>query len=127
MKIMLVAMLICTLGISGCSKLSNEPKQVSQQPCVARFVPVNNKPEVALDTQTGSLCRTVADTNDPLGIMDPDCGVSQDMKKVGFVPKACKSGQTWVKGAGDTNPSSLPVCRSAKLRLDCARPCLNSL
>jgi hypothetical protein len=60
------------------------------------------------------LCRTIADTNGPLEILDPACAVSEQDKKLGFVPAACKSGKSWVRGEGDKNPSryaSLPLCQ----------------
>lgn len=99
--------------LAGCGDFGKSSSKKDTQ-CTARYAPVGNNPEIALDTQSGQLCRTVADTNDPLGILDPACGVSEEMKKVGFVPRGCKSsGQTWVKGQGDKQPSpytSLPRC-----------------
>ncbi len=53
---------ILIAGGIACSDLSNDsPKKDAKQdaPCSARYVPVGNNPDVALDTQTGSLCRTV--------------------------------------------------------------------
>src|SRR5271157_5654906 len=116
---------LCLIGVvalaacnNACSDLINsrsgQGKQQVQQPCTARYVPVGNNPEIALDTQTGMLCRTIADTNDPLGIFDPACGVSEQEKKLGWVPKGCKSETTWVKGEGDKSPSRythLPMCQ----------------
>jgi hypothetical protein len=78
-----------------------------------RYVPVGNNPEIALDTETGVLCRTIADTNAPLDILDPSCAVDQEQKKLGFIPIACKNGKTWVRGEGDKSPSpytKLPTC-----------------
>jgi|ERR1700733_7387900 len=115
----LVALVVLTTVSSGCSDLlKDQPKRKAdskqqEQPCTARYVAVGNNPDIALDTQTGSLCRTVADTNDPLGILDSACAVSQREKKAGVVPSGCKDGMTWVKGEGDKNPSrytSLPIC-----------------
>ena len=80
---------------------------------MARYFPVGNNPEIALDTQTGTLCRTISDTNGPLGIREAACGVSQQEKKSGLVPNGCRADQIWEKGEGDKNPSrftSLPVC-----------------
>ena len=115
---------LCLIGVvalaacnNACSDLINsrsgQGKQQVQQPCTARYAPVGSNPEIALDTQTGMLCRTVADTNDPLEILDPACALSEQNRKAGFVPDACKSGKTWVRGEGDKHPSrytSLPVC-----------------
>jgi len=86
----------CSDLLKDPSKEQSNPTEQSKQeaPCAARFAPVGNNPEIALDTQTGSLCRTVADTNDPLGIRDPH-------------------DKSWPRGAGDKNPNrytSLPVC-----------------
>jgi len=38
---------------------ASQQKDISTS-CTNRFVPVGNNPEIALDTQTGALCRTVA-------------------------------------------------------------------
>jgi hypothetical protein len=101
--ILLIGTVLAIVFSVACSDLSKDPskdqskpaEQSKQEPpCAARFAPVGNNPEIALDTQTGSLCRTVADTNDPLGIRDPD-------------------DKSWPRGAGDKNPdkyTSLPVC-----------------
>lgn len=97
----------------GCASFGKNAAASKDAPCVARYVPVGNEPEIALDTQSGQICRTVDDTNDPLGILDAACAVTADMKKVGFVPRACKSGHTWVKGEGSPRPSqysNLPRC-----------------
>ncbi len=119
MKVALLVALVFTLFGYGCSDLlknqsrRNVDSKQQEQPCSPRYVPVGNDPEIALDTEAGTLCRTIADTNDPLGIRDSACGVSEQEKKSGVVPGGCKSGQTWVKGEGDKNPSrytSLPVC-----------------
>jgi hypothetical protein len=119
MRAALLFALVFTLFDNGCSDLlkdqskRNAGSNQQEQPCTVRYAPVGNNPDIALDTQTGTLCRTIADTNDPLGIMDSACGVNQQEKKLGFVPSGCKSGQTWVKGEGDKNPSrytSLPLC-----------------
>jgi hypothetical protein len=83
MRAALLFALVFTLFGNGCSDLlrdqskRNAGSNQQQQPCTARYVPVGNDPDIALDTQTGSLCRTVADTNDPLGILDSACAVSQ--------------------------------------------------
>jgi hypothetical protein len=119
MNVVLLAAMLFTLFSNACTDLwkdqskQNENSKQQETPCAARYVPVGNNPEIALDTQTGTLCRTIADTNDPLGIRDSACGVSQQEKKSGFVPSACRSGETWAKGEGDKNPSrytSLPNC-----------------
>ena len=112
MRLALLGALFLTMFSNACSD-RNADSTRQERPCTARYVPVGNDPDIALDTQTGSLCRTVADTNDPLGIRDAACGVTPEMKKVGFVPNGCKGGQTWVKGEGDKKPSrytGLPVC-----------------
>jgi glucose dehydrogenase len=100
--IFLLGTLFLTILSVACSDLSKDqskeqPKE--EAPCTARFVPVGNNPDIALDTQTGSLCRTVADTNDPLGIRDPN-------------------DKTWVRGTGDEKAdkyASLPVCNNATI------------
>lgn len=111
----LAAILSLTVACTACGDFgkTSSPEKAQEAQCTTRFTPVGNDPEIALDTQSGELCRTVADTGDPLGILDPACGVSEDMKKVGFVPRACNSGKTWVKGEGDKHPSrysNLPRC-----------------
>jgi hypothetical protein len=103
------------LLIVACSTSRNVPKQQTRQQ-QQRYVPVGSDPEVALDTQTGMLCRTVAvaspgDTRSaslplcgqPIYVdsstgeaLDPACAVTSRDKKLGFVPDACKSGKTWV-------------------------------
>src|SRR5207237_932189 len=88
-------------------------------PPFQRFLPTGNNPEIALDTQTGSLCRTVDDVNDPLGLRDPDCAVNEQEKKLGFVPKACTTRKTWLSGSGDVHRdryASLPRCGRTKGR-----------
>jgi hypothetical protein len=99
---LLVGTMLAIVFSVACSDSSKDQSRRAEQskqepPCAARFAPVGNNPEIALDTQTGSLCRTVADTNDPLGIRDPD-------------------DKSWPRGAGDKNPdkyTSLPVCSRA--------------
>lgn len=119
MRVVFLAAILFALFNNACTDLwkdqskRNENSRQKETPCTARYVPVGNNPEIALDTQTGTLCRTIADTNDPLGIRDPACGVSQQQRNSGFVPSGCKADQTWVKGEGGKNPSrytSLPVC-----------------
>jgi hypothetical protein len=94
-----------------------------QQPHAQRFLPVGNNPEIALDSQDGTLCRTVPA---PLGHTqqvaqpfatwlrqqgagrEPGCAVSEEEKKLGFIPASCKSRQTWVravKGGSAEAPS----------------------
>jgi len=110
--ITMIGLAFCILS-PGCTDLTTRSKQQDAS-CSQRYVPVGNNPEIALDTQTGMLCRTIADTNDPLGIFDPACGVSEQEKKLGWVPKGCKSETTWVKGEGDKSPSRythLPMCQ----------------
>ncbi len=52
---------ILIAGNIACSTQPQPQPQAKQDaPCAARFVPVGNNPEIALDTQTGALCRTVA-------------------------------------------------------------------
>jgi uncharacterized lipoprotein YajG len=58
-----------------------------QQPPAQRFLPVGNNPEIALDSQNGTLCRTV-----PAAGREPGCALSEEEKKLGFVPLSCKSG-----------------------------------
>jgi hypothetical protein len=123
MKFILFATVIVALLNTSCGhsledllNRHSEKKKSQDVICAARYVPVGNDPEIALDTQTGSLCRTISDTNDPLGILDSACGVTEQERKVGFVPDGCKSGRTWVKGEGDKNPSrytALPRCSEA--------------
>jgi hypothetical protein len=106
--ISLLGTVLVTVFIIACSDLSRDqseklPKE--EVPCAARFVPVGNNPEIALDTQTGSLCRTVADTNDPLGIRDP-------------------SDKNWVRRTGDEKPdkyTSLPGCNKAIVAVSTTR------
>jgi hypothetical protein len=91
--------LVTVLGCACYDQSKDQSKELPKEevPCAARFAPVGNNPEIALNTQTGLLCRTVADTNDPLGIRDP-------------------SDKNWVKGTGDEKPdkyTSLPSCDRA--------------
>jgi hypothetical protein len=87
MKVALLVTLVLTLFGNGCSNLLRDQSTLKiaskerEQPCSPRYVPVGNNPEIALDTESGTLCRTIADTNDPLGIRDAACGVSQQEKK----------------------------------------------
>src|SRR5436305_11398705 len=122
-KLCLTLVLSAIVACVNCGDFGkSQPKEKAQDAqCTARYVPVGNDPEIALDTQMGQLCRTVDDTGDPLGILDPACGVTADMKKVGFVPRECKSGQTWIKGEGDKHPSrysSLPRCSKVIVTTD---------
>jgi hypothetical protein len=95
--ILLLAAALVTVFSIACSDLlrDHSKEQLKQEsPCTARFVPVGNNPDIALDTQTGTLCRTVGDANDPLGIRNP-------------------GDKTWIRGAGDEKPDKytrLPVC-----------------
>jgi hypothetical protein len=60
MKLVLLAVVLTAANIA-CSVQPQPPPQAKQDaPCAARFVPVGNNPDIALDTQTGALCRTVA-------------------------------------------------------------------
>ena len=73
MRLALLFTLVFTLFSNGCSLLKDQSKQNAgskqqEQPCTVRYAPVDSNPDLALDTQTGMLCRTIADTNDPLGI-----------------------------------------------------------
>jgi hypothetical protein len=96
---------LLTLCAYGCTNLAQDrQKQKAERnevTCTARFVPVGNNPDIALDSQTGMLCRTVSDTNDPLGILDPACAVDEQGKKLGFVPVGCSGGKTWVRGSSE--------------------------
>lgn len=61
-RLLLFGVVLIACGVA-CSDLSKEsPRQEAKQdaPCSARYVPVGNNPDIALDTQTGSLCRTIA-------------------------------------------------------------------
>jgi hypothetical protein len=112
------SMLALLLLLAGCSDVNSggtakqEQSQTPKPPAVQRFVSVGNDPEIALDTQEGMLCRTVPYPNDPLGILDENCAITAEQKKLGFVPDNCKSKQTWVRGETANNPkyASLPRC-----------------
>ncbi|HMD97053.1 MAG TPA: hypothetical protein VKM93_06945 [Terriglobia bacterium] len=71
---------------------SNAESSRARQAHAQRFLPVGNNPEIALDSQDGTLCRTV-----PAAGREPGCAVSEEDKKLGFVPASCKGGQTWIK------------------------------
>jgi hypothetical protein len=117
-KLLPLVAVTCCVFSTACTNWaarSTQENGTTQQnvPHPQRYVPVGNNPEIALDTETGMLCRTVADANDSLGILDPSCAVDPEQKKLGFIPIACKSGKTWVRGEGDTSPSrytKLPTC-----------------
>ncbi len=107
--VLLVSLALCLFN--GCTDSTTRSKP--EAPYSQRYVPVGNNPDVALDTQTGMLCRTVEDAGAPLGILDSRCGVSEQEKSFGFVPKTCNSGKTWVLGQDDKRSSSynsIPVC-----------------
>jgi hypothetical protein len=115
-----VALVLCLI-VAACSNWDRSVQQNeshsarSGSPYVQRYVPVGGDPSIALDTQTGMLCRTVDDANDPLRLFDPTCAVTPEQKKLGFVPTACKKGVTWVRGEGDATNSKftkLPTCQS---------------
>jgi hypothetical protein len=46
----------------ACSVENQKPPEKQDAPCAARFVPTGNDPDIALDTQTGTLCKTVPNT-----------------------------------------------------------------
>lgn len=43
--------LVALIVFSGCETKTNVP-------CTARYLPVGSDPDIALDTQTGALCKT---------------------------------------------------------------------
>jgi hypothetical protein len=67
------------LAIACFSLSQDQPKlQVKQDaPCAGPFVPTGNDPEIALDTQKGILCKTVANTTNGKYQGLPACGGSQ--------------------------------------------------
>jgi hypothetical protein len=72
---------ILIAGGIACSDLSKEsPKLEAKQdaPCHQRYVPVGNNPDIALDTQTGSLCRTVVYASAVRGGVTPGVGAVVD-------------------------------------------------
>lgn len=116
------AILSLALLLCSCNRLASRPQQTQQSIRTAttepapfqRFLPTGNDPQLALDTQTGMLCRTVPPvySGDPLGILDPACGVTREYKNLGFVPNGCK-GPTWVKDEPTPVKSkygNVPVC-----------------
>jgi glucose dehydrogenase len=105
----MVAVLALTLVSSAC--LKTQSKSNTDKPCANRYLPVGDNPDVALDTQTGMLCRTFDDTTAPSGFRDPACGVTGDQKERSFVPYTCKTGQTWVQ-IDQHSPrfTSVPAC-----------------
>ena len=62
MTIRTVLLLGITLPLVGCSTKQPPPSPLksalAQSPGVQRFIPANSDSSVALDTQTGRLCRT---------------------------------------------------------------------
>src|SRR4051812_27521391 len=125
---MKITIAVCVLALCCCGcdqmKQSIQPKATQEgrkemplRP-FQRFVPVGTNPEIALDTVMGKLCRTVPNGGDPLGILDPGCGVTKEMKDIGFVPKKCSSGKTWVKSESKSSApySNVPDCDPVVLR-----------
>lgn len=115
MKLLFHTILACSVLLLGCQGRGTQPDRresaTSGAPCAQRYVLVGSDPEIALDTQLGVLCRTVANPDDPLGILDPECAVTERDKS--FIPDTCKSGRTWVRGVDDkkhSRSSTLPFC-----------------
>jgi hypothetical protein len=99
------------LVILSCACQKTQSKQNADRPCAARYLPVGDNPDIALDTQTGMLCRTFDDTSAPTGFRDPACGVTEEQKQRSFVPYTCKTGQTWVQiDQHSSHYASVPSC-----------------
>jgi hypothetical protein len=109
MRCVLFAALALALIGSACVKTQSKP--AADRPCAARYLPVGDNPDIALDTQTGMLCRTFDDTTAPSDFRDPGCGVTEEQRLRNFVPYMCKSGQTWVQlDQHSYRYTTLPVC-----------------
>jgi glucose dehydrogenase len=109
---LLFAVVLVAGGVA-CSDVSKEsPKQDVKQdvPCPGRYVPVGNNPDIALDTQTGSLCRTVVYANAARGGIAPQVGVIIDGYRFKGGDPSDKA--NWERTA-EQNPdkyATLPAC-----------------
>lgn len=93
----LIAVLAFAILETSCMRTQPTKDDHADRPCTTRYLPVGDNPDIALDTQTGMLCRTFEDPVVPVGPGDPACGVTEEQKERAFVPHACKTGQTWVQ------------------------------
>jgi hypothetical protein len=59
-KVVFLAAILCALFSNACTDLRKDQSKRQESPCAARYVPVDNNSEIALDTPTGTLCRTIA-------------------------------------------------------------------
>lgn len=86
---LLISLLLAGCGSTdrkGSSDTSSNPKTP-----VNRFI-LTQDTNIAFDTQTGQLCKTTG----PSPFLDPACQVTEEYKKLGFIPDGCKGGETWV-------------------------------
>jgi hypothetical protein len=106
--------------VNSSEKQREEPQKHSAEVVGQRYLPVGNNPEIALDTQTGRLCRTVMRSVDFEAPNSSDvCTVSEESKKPGFVPDGCKSGETRVLRTEHPvkTYADLPLCTKIKKSL----------
>ena len=63
-SVLLISVLAGFMGCDTTKQQQSTRESVKDSPCTTRYVPVGNNPEIALDTQTGVLCRTVPEASE---------------------------------------------------------------
>lgn len=53
---------VILLAANVACSVQPQPQAKQDAPCAARFVPTGGDPDIALDTQAGTLCKTVPNT-----------------------------------------------------------------
>jgi hypothetical protein len=109
----LLFVVVLAAGGIACSDLSKEPskQEVKQSaPCSARYVPVGNNPDIALDTQTGSLCRTVVYASAVRSGIAPQVGVILDGYRFKGGDPGDKANWEQTTAANPDKYAGLPAC-----------------
>lgn len=111
-----IIILLCFIsGCSGADKATSAPSK-NATASVQRFLPTGNDPSIALDTQSGELCRTVSDPGTPDNFYEAGCEIKDEYKDLHFVPDSCRSGKTWtradLKALAPSKYRSLRPCAS---------------